>query len=150
MKLKLTLALVAGCLALHGLHGAETDGAAAEWMTDPAAALAKAERENKSVLMNFTGSDWCPWCKKLDAEVFSQPEFASYAQQHLVLLKVDFPRRKSQSAAERKQNEKLAQQYGIEAFPTIVLADPNGKERGRLGYQPGGPEAWLAELEALR
>ena len=120
---------------------------AGEWLTDYKAALGKAKAENKQLLMDFTGSDWCGWCMKLDREVFTQPEFKDYADKKLILLKVDFPRRKELPAAEKAQNDKLAQQYSIQGYPTIVVLNPNGAKAGELGYVEGGPKAFLAELE---
>ena len=85
----------------------------------------------------------------LEKQVFAQPEFAEYAAKNLVLLKVDFPRIKMQSDEEKAANAKLAEQYGIEGFPTIVVLDPSGKTLGELGYMPGGPQAFIAALEKL-
>ena len=65
-----------------------------QWLTDTKTALEKARQENKAVLLDFTGSDWCGWCMKLKSEVFDQPEFAQFAQANLVLVEVDFPKRK--------------------------------------------------------
>lgn len=102
------------------------------------------------LLMDFTGSDWCPPCILLRKQVFSKPEFADYAAKNLVLLEVDFPRFKKQSDEENVANQKLAQQFGIEGFPTIVILDSSGKVAGQLGYMPGGPTAFIAALEKLR
>ncbi len=120
---------------------------AQEWMTNYDDALKKAKSENKPILIDFTGSDWCGWCMKLDKEVFSLAEFQDYAAKKLVLLKADFPRHKELPAAEKAQNEKLASQFHIEGYPTIVVLDSNGKKEGELGYMPGGPKAFIAELE---
>ena len=87
---------------------------------------------------------------RLNAEVFSKPEFQEYAGKNLVLLEIDFPRAKSQSRTLRKQNQELAGHYEIEGFPTIIVLNGDGKEVGRLGYMPGGPSAFIAELEKLR
>jgi thioredoxin-related protein len=118
-----------------------------EWLTDHAKALEKAKAENKPVVMDFTGSDWCGWCIKLDKEVFSTSQFKTYATQNLVLLKLDFPHRRNLPAAEKKQNEALAAKYGIRGFPTVVVLNPEGNQVGQLGYRPGGPQPWIAELE---
>src|SRR5580765_2149435 len=72
---------------------------AASWLTDLNAGQAQAQKEGKFVLVNFTGSDWCPWCIKLRQEVFTQPEFESFASKNLVLVEIDFPKRTPQSAA---------------------------------------------------
>lgn len=122
---------------------------AVEWLTDYEKAIAKAKQENKVVLTNFTGSDWCGWCIKLKEEVFSKPEFATWAKEHAVLLELDFPRRKKLPDALRKQNEKLRDTLRPEGYPTICFLDAEGKERARTGYVAGGPAAWIASAEAL-
>lgn len=120
------------------------------WLTDYKQAQSEAKSNKKLMLLDFTGSDWCGWCIKLDREVFSKPEFQQYAKDNLVLLELDFPRRKELSDAEKIQNQQLAQQYRIEGFPTIVVLDADGKKVGELGYMPGGPAAFIAELEKIR
>jgi protein disulfide-isomerase len=120
------------------------------WLTDLSQAEAKAKTENKLVVMDFTGSDWCPWCIKLDKEVFSTPQFASFAQTNLVLVEVDFPRAKSQSPELQRANHELAQKYNIEGYPTVVVLDSQGKKLGELGYEPGGPGPFIQSLEKLQ
>ena len=103
------------------------------------------------MFLDFTGSDWCGYCIRLDKEILSKPQFKDYASKNLVLLEIDFPRRKSQSDAVKKQNEELAQTYQIEGFPTIVVLNGEGKKVWRYdGYFTDGPEAFIAELEKLR
>lgn len=118
-----------------------------EWLTNYDQALSKAKAEHKRVLMDFTGSDWCMWCKKLDKEVFQLQEFKDYANKNFVLLMVDFPQHKDQSPFEKVQNEKLADKYSIEGYPTIVVLNSNGTKAGELGYVEGGPKSFLAELQ---
>jgi len=86
------------------------------------------------------------WCRRLQAEVFSQPEFEEYAKKHLVLMAVDFPRAKPLTAEVRQQNLTLAQKFEVEGFPTIVILNGDGKQVGLLGYMPGGPAAFIREL----
>lgn len=102
---------------------------AADWPTDYARALETAKAENKRVLLDFTGSDWCGPCIQLNKRAFSRPEFINYAEKNLVLVEIDYPQRKKQAPALVKQNERLAKQYGIEekGYPTLVLLDPAGK-----------------------
>ena len=83
-------------------------------------------------------------------EVFSTPEFAEYAKKNLVLVEVDFPRKKQQSAALKKANESLGAKYSIEGYPTIIVLNGEGKKVGQLGYMKGGPKAFIAELEKLK
>lgn len=118
-----------------------------QWLTNYNEAARLAKKENKRLLINFTGSDWCGWCIKLDREVFSQPKFRQYAAHNLVLLKVDLPRRHPQPPHERRQNEALVRQYGVNGFPTIVVQSPGGKQLQRFGYVPGGPNAFIRKLE---
>jgi thioredoxin-related protein len=120
------------------------------WLTSYDQAQKEAQAKNRLLLMDFTGSDWCGWCIMLDKEVFSKPEFKEYASKNLVLLELDFPRMKKMPPEVTAQNEKLAIKYRIQGFPTVVVFDSNGKPLGALGYQAGGPQPFIAELEKLR
>jgi thioredoxin-related protein len=119
------------------------------WETDYAKALKLAKESNKTVLLDFTGSDWCGWCIKLDKEVFSQGQFKEYAKDNLVLVKLDFPRRIQLPVATVKQNKDLAAQYKIEGYPTIIVLNSSGKQVGQLGYMEGGPSKFIEALKAL-
>jgi thioredoxin-related protein len=121
-----------------------------KWLTDLPKAEEQAKAEKKIVMLDFTGSDWCGWCIKLNKEVFSQPEFADYAKKNLVLVEVDFPRSKPQTEAQKEANAALQTKYSVEGYPTIVVLDANGKKLGELGYEPGGPKAFIAGLEKLK
>jgi protein disulfide-isomerase len=132
--------------ALALLISAATSLRAAEltWQTDFTQASQQAAQEHKYILLDFTGSDWCPWCIKMDKEVFNQSQFSDFALKNLVLVKLDFPRKAAQSAAEKNQNKELATKYGIEGFPTYILLDPGGKEvRRQVGYLQGGATAFI-------
>lgn len=112
------------------------------WLTNYDAALAQAKKDQKPLLIDFTGSDWCPPCKMMEKEVFSSSAFQTFAAKNLVLLKADFPKRTPLSAEQQKANEELASKFKIEGFPTLVVMDGNGKELAReVGYQPGGADA---------
>jgi len=119
------------------------------WTEDWDLALSAAEKLNRPVLVNFTGSDWCSWCIRLASEVFSKDEFNTYAKDNLVLLKLDFPRKLQQSMELKEQDETRMRQFGVEGFPTIVLVDSEGKEINRTGYQPGGAAKYIEHLQAL-
>ncbi len=120
------------------------------WTTYSNEALDRAKKENKHILMDFTGSDWCGWCVKLDKEVFSQPEFISYATNNLVCIKVDFPSKKQISAEQKKINDKLAKDYGVRGFPTIYILKPDGKTVvGKTGYKAGGSAAYVKHLQEM-
>lgn len=129
---------------------ATTAIAASGWSDDYDKAVAQAKTDKKMVLLDFTGSDWCGWCIKLDKEVFSKPKFKEYAKENLVLVEVDFPQGKRLPKKTKEQNEKLKAEHGIRGFPTIVVLDPEGKKVGQLGYMEGGPEAFIAALEKLK
>jgi thioredoxin-related protein len=121
------------------------------WQTDYKKAQEEAKASHKLLFVDFTGSDWCGYCIRLDKEILSKPQFKDYASKNLVLLEIDFPRRKPQVDAVKKQNEELAQQYQIEGFPTIVVLNGEGKKVWRYdGYFTNGPDAFIAELEKLR
>lgn len=124
--------------------------AESDWLHDYSKAQEAAKTNHKLLFLNFTGSDWCGWCIKLDKDVFSQPKFKDYAHDNLVLVELDFPRRKSQPTEERKQNMELAQQYEVLGFPTIVVLNSNGQKVWKFdGYFPGGPEAFIEQLQKL-
>jgi len=137
--------------AVAGLWASASALADPDWQTDYKKAQGEAKTNNKLLLVNFTGSDWCGYCILFDKEILSQPQFKDYAKKNLVLLEVDFPRRKAQPVETRKQNQELAAQYQIEGFPTVVVLNGSGKPVWRFdGYFPDGPEAFIAELEKLR
>jgi protein disulfide-isomerase len=101
------------------------------------------------VLVNFTGSDWCKWCIKLNDEVFSQSEVESYAEKNLVLVRLDFPRNIQQSNETKMYNNTLAQRYGIQGFPTILVFDNQGKLVAKTGYQPGGATNYVSHIQSF-
>lgn len=133
------------CLAFVGARAGELN-----WHTSLPEAQEKAKAGDKMVLLDFTGSDWCGWCIKLKKEVFSQDEFAKYAEENLVLVEVDFPRKKAQSDEQKKANQALQKKYKIRGYPTIIVLNSEGKQIGELGYMRGGPKAFLAELDKLK
>ena len=125
--------------------------AESSWLTDYKKAQQEAKAGNKFLLLDFTGSDWCGWCKKFDREVLLQPEFKDFARDNLVVVELDFPRGKPQTPDLKKQNRELAQQYEIVGFPTIVVLSADGQKLWRYdGYFPAGPTAFIAQLQKLR
>lgn len=142
IKRVLALVLVLGSVvAVAGENGI--------WMTDFEAAKKAAAEKELPILVDFTGSDWCGWCIKLKKEVFSQDPFVAYAKKNLVLLELDFPRRKELPEDLQKQNQALLEKYGVRGFPTILLLDAKGKELERTGYRKGGAEAYVKHLKGL-
>lgn len=121
------------------------------WTTDYKKAQEEAKASHKLLLLDFTGSDWCGFCIQLDKAILQQPRFKDYASKNLVLMEVDFPRRKAQSAETQKQNMELARRYQIEGFPTLVVLNGEGKTVWRYdGLYQGGIAAFLAELDKAR
>jgi len=117
------------------------------WDTNLQNAVIKARATGKPILVNFTGSDWCKWCQKLNEEVFHRPEFVEYAQKNLILVKLDFPRTIEQSNATKEYNESMLQTFGVQGFPTILLLNSEGQTLLQTGYQPGGPLKYIEHLE---
>lgn len=133
------------CTALL-LACAPRAGRAFEWRTDLAQAAADARQGPRPLLLNFSGSDWCGWCKRLDAEVFSQPAFQEFAAANLVCVLADFPRRTKLDSALQAQNQKLLEHFQVQGFPTLLLFDSTGELITQMGYQPGGPAPFIAAV----
>ena len=117
------------------------------WIQDFAKAKETAKAEKKDLLIDFTGSDWCGWCIKLDEEVFSKEAFTGAAPKSFVLVKLDYPQDESRVTPEvKKQNAELQKQYNIQGYPTILLCDADGNVYGQTGYQDGGPDKYVTML----
>lgn len=123
------------------------------WHEDIESAKKESLKTGKPLMLFFTGSDWCGWCIKLQKEVFKEEEFAKWANENVVLVDLDFPRRKEQDPTIKSQNLKLQQQFNIMGFPTVVFASPV-KENNELtlieigkrsGYMSGGAATWCAD-----
>ena len=116
----------------------------AEWMTDFEAAKTKAAAENKALLVDFTGSDWCGYCIMLRQNVFDKPEFDAYAKDKFVLVEVDLPHAQDKLTPEQlKKNQALAEQYRISGFPSVFVMAPKGEV---VGGFVGGARA-LADIQ---
>ncbi|MDB6138489.1 MAG: thioredoxin family protein [Verrucomicrobiaceae bacterium] len=110
---------------------------------------AKAKAEKKLVRLDFTGSDWCGWCMKLDKEVFDKGPFKNFAKDNLVLVKVDFPRSTPISAKTKAQNEKLQSQFAVTGYPTLFILNTEGKQVWKGGYMEGGPDAFIKAVDGV-
>ena len=120
------------------------------WHTDMSKAVDLATKENKKMLLFFTGSDWCGWCTKLEKEVFDTSDFATWSDD-IVLVELDFPKRTPQDERTRGQNQNLQSMFGVRGYPTVFFVSPkvmpdgrtNLESLGRTGYVRGGSKKWL-------
>jgi len=126
------------------------------WHKDVNEAISASNKEKKPLLMFFTGSDWCGWCIRLQNEVLKTPEFQKWAEENVILVELDYPRRTAQDNDIRNQNAALQQAFGIQGFPTVYFTNAetdNGKVNfkglGKTGYVAGGPSAWLAVADGI-
>ena len=142
MNRQLILIALMGCFTASAF-------AAPVWETNFKRAAKKADRKDRYMLLDFTGSDWCIWCIKLDKEVFNKSDFKDYARKNLILVEVDFPRKKKQSKSLEEQNVDLARSYGVRGYPTVIILAPDGTFVAKTGYKRGGAEKYVAHLEKL-
>jgi thioredoxin-related protein len=123
----------------------------ATWLTDLAKAKALAKQEKKMVLMDFTGSDWCPPCRELHKNVLTAKEFVDYAKSNLVLVLVDFPTHKPLPPEQEKANEALRLKFKVDGYPTVIVLDPNGKQLSfEAGYLGTSAKEFVANLQKLK
>ena len=120
-----------------------------DWEDDFEKAKKEAAETGRPILIDFSGSDWCSWCIRLDQEVFSKSAFKKYAKKELVVFLADFPHRKKLPKKTAEQNERLRKTYRVTGFPTVLLVDPDGKLIAKTGYQEGGAKAYVKHLEEL-
>jgi len=123
------------------------------WHTQYAEALVDARRQQRPVLLYFSGSDWCRPCIQMRRQLFESEAFAAYASQNLVLLELDFPRKKKNqlSPIQKQHNEALAARYNPQGrFPWVVLIRPDESLLGQFGFQAQlTPQAYLGEIRSL-
>jgi thioredoxin-related protein len=122
-----------------------------EWLSDFEQAKEIAGSENKYILMNFSGSDWCASCITMKREVFLSDAFISYASENLVLVRADFPRLKKNRLEESqvKKNEALAERYNPHGkFPYTLLLDSRGNVVTSWdGYTSISPQKFLDNIK---
>jgi thioredoxin-related protein len=121
------------------------------WLTNIEKAKELAKKEGKTVLVEFTGSDWCPPCKALKKNVFDSKEFKAYAKKNLVLVELDFPRDKSKVTKDQAEyNREQAKAFAVRGYPTVILMDANGKElTKKVGYGRTSVEKYIASLKKV-
>ena len=118
------------------------------WLTDFEQAKKVSAERNLPILADFTGSDWCPYCIKLEKEVFSKREFIEFAEKNFVLLRIDFPEHIPEDKMDAQK--KLAETYDIKVFPTVVILDKNGKFIMKSGYREGGCKSYISFLKIVK
>ena len=129
-----------------------TTANAQEWQTDIVHAKELAQERGHNIILVFQGSDWCAPCIKLEQEIWSTEEFKSYAKEHFVMLKADFPKRKKNALPEDQQeaNNKLAEMYNKQGFfPFVVVLDEEGKVLGETGYKKVEPIEYINILNSF-
>ena len=140
--LKKVVATVLSTFAFVGACHANLAG----WSTDLDAAMEKAKKEKKSILVEFTGSDWCPPCIAMRTNVFSKKELVDAASKDFILVELDFPKA---DKAVAKKNQPWAKKFEIEGYPTVILLDHEGKEFTRFfASEHPTTEKFLAHLAA--
>lgn len=116
------------------------------WMTDFQAAKSLAKEQSKPMFLYFTGSDWCPWCIKMNTQILSTPEFQQALSQKMIFVKVDFPRQTKLDKATKEQNDKLSKTFGVQGFPTVILLDSDGERIEKLSFQAGGGAVYAKKV----
>lgn len=121
------------------------------WTTSYEEALDRAQQTNTPVMLYFTGSDWCPWCQKLKAEVLETAEFAAWLDSRVIPIHVDFPRKTSLPAQLTQQNNELLNKYRphLTGFPTVLFIKPSGTVIGKMRYEQGGVRNWIHKAQAI-
>jgi len=118
------------------------------WGHNIITAQSRAKKNGTLVLLDFTGSDWCPPCMALHDFVLTQPEFLNYAEKNLELVELDFPKKKSIDGKLAESNARLAEKYNIEGFPTIIVLNAAGEIVHRdVGYSGKNAKAYTANLQ---
>lgn len=144
-KILLVLLLTFGSLLVNAQEGELT------WHTNIDKAMEISKKEKKPLMLFFTGSDWCGWCIRLQKEVFFKKEFVKWAKDNVVLVELDFPRKKQLEPALQQQNYSLQNAFQVQGYPTVWFVNSDVKEGktnftqlGSTGYVAGGPEAWIS------
>ena len=148
-KILITLMLIVGSFSVQAQE--------LTWHTDMNKAITASNKEKKPLLLFFTGSDWCGWCMRLQREVFVTPEFTKWAKDNVVLVELDYPRKKQLAPEIVSQNDQMQQMFAVQGYPTVWFVKPSGgkdqkvnlEKLGSTGYVAGGPEKWLEAANSI-
>ncbi|NJB72531.1 thioredoxin-related protein [Saonia flava] len=123
-----------------------------DWKESYDSAVLQATKENKPIVLVFSGSDWCAPCIKLDREIWQSIEFSNYALDKYVLYRADFPQKKVNRLSKEKQtlNNGLAEKYNPKGyFPLVVVLDENNRVLGTLGYENLSPKEYISRINSF-
>ena len=147
-KIILTLLFILGSYAV--------DAQELVWNNNLKNSIEISKKTKKPLLLFFTGSDWCGWCIRLQTEVFKTPEFKKWANENVVLVELDFPRRTALAPEITEQNNQLQQFFAVQGYPTVWFvngSNVDGKvnidKLGSTGYLAGGPKVWLETANGI-
>lgn len=151
---KVLLLLSFLCLVAASQAQTENDQ---NWYSDVNVAIQQSLETKKPMFLFFTGSDWCGWCIRLQKEVFQTPYFSQWAKENVILVELDYPRKKQLPDELRQQNQTMQQIFQVQGYPTVHLVTPepqqdgtvNFTSLGQTGYAAGGPEAWCAAATGM-
>jgi len=150
--MKNTLIICTLLISSLTLYSQENEG----WLLNFDEAAKLSIKTGKPILANFTGSDWCGWCVRLKKEVFVTPKFKKWADENVILLELDYPRRTPQSDEIKKQNKELQQFFKVRGYPTLHMFNVSivdGKTQitslGKTGYVAGGPTPWIDNADTF-
>ena len=150
--LSLAVLALAGCpsgeSAQESGPAARADSRDAVWTDDIDGAFRAAADSGKPVFIDFTGSDWCGWCKLADRNIFSTSAWADFADE-VICLKVDFPRNGRPDVMTMNRREQLAKAFGVEGFPTLVLATADRKALAQFSAGRKGAKEFIDEVRRV-
>ncbi len=147
-KILLTLLFILGSYAVEAQE--------LVWNNNLKNSIEISNKTKKPLLLFFTGSDWCGWCIRLQTEVFKTPEFKKWANENVVLVELDFPRRTVLAPEITEQNNQLQQFFAVQGYPTVWFVNASNSDGkvnidklGNTGYLAGGPKVWLETANGI-
>jgi protein disulfide-isomerase len=150
-RFALILAAIAIVALLASSSKADEGDRVVHWTTSYQEAVAHAGEQNTPIMLFFSGSDWCPWCRKLTTEVFENEQFAAWCDSRVITVLVDFPRKSQLPPQLANQNNRLLNRYRphLDGFPTALFIRPDGTVIGKLGYEPQGLLVWINKAQRI-
>lgn len=144
-----TTGILIFCMLISTLGFAQNDYKASldGWLVNIDKAYEVSQKTGKPILANFTGTDWCIWCKRLQRDVFVKDGFDEWAEENVVLLELDFPRRSQVPKEIKQQNAKLQQSFKVRGYPTIWVFDLGKDESGEFQITPLGRTGYTKTLD---